>query len=571
MARGPLAFALVASLAACSSSGDAPVAPPVTPTADAGEAAPTGACPAGQARLSASGACEPGPWSTCAPGLRPAPSGWGCVDALGSKCTGATREDVTTGLCAPIGDCDAPFPPAGAIVVDPQTPVVDATHKRTIGDAIAAAGAGDTIAVEAGSYPENLTVTRGARIVGRCAARVTLASTGLAAQGIRVTGGALALSGVTLRGHRTVALSVGPGASADVSDAVFEDNGMVAISLSDGAATVKVTRSVIRGTRESSVSGEGGWGINAQQGSRVEMTDVALSDNRSSAVRLSSDAVATLTGIVARGTRRNSAYDFGRGVTVIRGAKATLERSVVFDNSELGVVVGDGGELDMKDVVVRDTVPSEEGRFGRGLNLFGAARVGAERVFFHRNRDATVMVAEEGSRLTLSSSVVADTALDETGHVGRGVTVQEGASLTMTGTAIAGSHEVALAVFSKGTVARVERSTLVSTKPNLGPAFGHGVMATDDGRVELAGVEIAGNYGIGVAVGPASALLSGARVYANAVGLFVQDGTSLREVSASPPAPGDREVVVTADSELSGNGSRVTSGVVPLPEPILGK
>ena len=52
----------------------------------------------------------------------------------------------------------------------------------------------------------------------------------------------------------------------------------------------------------------------------------------------------------------------------------------------------------------------------------------------------------------------------------------------------------------------------------------------------------------------------------------MQDGTTLREVgSADGMTPAAREVIVTTDSPLVGNGTRFTAGVVPLPAPIVAK
>ncbi len=569
---GALGVALVA--AACSGGGtSAPAAPVDATTPDAATA--DEACAPGSARLGSSAACVRGPWAECGADHDPAPSGWGCRDRTPREpCNGATREAVGSAACVPVGDCDAPFPPPGAIIVDGASAVVDATHKRTIGAAIAVAAPGTVVAVEAGSYAENLSLDRDVTIVGRCPAKVSLQGTGLAAQGIRVLSGRAVVRGITVRNQPTVGVSVAPFAAVELEDVVLEDNGMAGVSLSDGDATAKIARSVIRGTRQSSVSGEGGWGANAQAGSTLTITDVAFSGNQSSGVRLSTQSKGTLDGVVIRGTRRNRVYDFGRGLSVIRGAQAKMTRSALLDNAEVSIVVGDeSARLDMSDVVIRDTVPSEGGGlFGRALNLHGGARVEGTRVWIHDNRDAAVMVAEVGSHLTLRSSVVSGTALDRDGHVGRGVTVQEGASADLFDVAIAGSHEVGLAVFAKGTRVRAERTAIVHTKPNLGPAFGNGVLVTDDGLVELVDVEVASNYGIGVAIGPAAAILSLARVRSNTVGLYVQDGTTLREVgSADGMTPAAREVIVTTDSPLAGNGTRFTAGVVPLPAPIVAK
>lgn len=71
-------------------------------------------------------------------------------------CTGATRERLGDAACVPVGDCNAPFPPAGALLVDDDFTAaqIDATHFRSVGAALAAAPAGGVVAVDAGRYED---------------------------------------------------------------------------------------------------------------------------------------------------------------------------------------------------------------------------------------------------------------------------------------------------------------------------------------------------------------------------------------------------------------------------------
>jgi len=60
-----------------------------------------------------------------------------------------------------------------------------------------------------------------------------------------------------------------------------------------------------------------------------------------------------------------------------------------------------------------------------------------------------------------------------------------------------------------------------------------------------------------------------ARIRSNAVGIQVQDGSMLQEVATVPDDVPDSTVNVSSDSIFDGNGSRVGSGSVPLPAPLL--
>ena len=99
-------------------------------------------CPAGSRAAVGTTSCVPVGTTTCAPGFAKDDSGWGCNAVLPStKCTGATRPALGETSCVPTGDCGAAFPPANAIVVDPTLAdgAVDATHVKTLSDAITAA------------------------------------------------------------------------------------------------------------------------------------------------------------------------------------------------------------------------------------------------------------------------------------------------------------------------------------------------------------------------------------------------------------------------------------------------
>jgi hypothetical protein len=93
------------------------------------------------------------------------------------------------------------------------------------------------------------------------------------------------------------------------------------------------------------------------------------------------------------------------------------------------------------------------------------------------------------------------------------------------------------------------------------------VMATFGGSVALEDSEVSASTATGIAIGNASARLSRVRIRGNQVGLYVQDGTALREVAEATAPPGANEVTVSTDSVFSENGSRLSAGNVPLPEP----
>lgn len=546
----------------CSEPAPSPTASP----ADAASPVPDdAACPAPAFRPGSSSACIEGAYARCPDGSRPRESGWGCEAIVPAKaCEGATRDALGSESCVPVGECDAPFPPATAtLFVDPSGPV-DAARFRTLAAAIAAAPAGAVVAVEAGAYPESLVVTKDVTILGRCAAKVSLVGGGTRVRGIRVEGARVTVRGVTVV-KQFIGVSVGPGGALTLEDSVLDDNDTAGILLSEPGARVEASRVVVRGTRPGT-NGDRGAGINVQAGSVAVLRDSAFVANHGQNIRISSGSDVTVDRVVSRDGRPSPAFDFGRGLSVQDGAKARVSRSAFLDDYEVALLAGDAATLDLVDVVVGRTQLASSGSFGRALNAFGGAKVHGEGLHVHDNHDASIMAAERGTSVTLSRSTVVDTAFDAEGYVGRGVVAQEGASVELTDSVVVGSREVAVAVFGPSRMT-LRRSFVSRTAPNAGDFFGHGVLATMGGVVDVDESEIADSARIGIAIGDGAGRIFRSRVRGNEVGLHAEDGTTVRETSDAEAPIGAREVLVSPDTAFVANGTRLGGGTLPLPEP----
>lgn len=558
-----VALVALATLAACGS-GDAKSESSPAPD-EAG--APPGAdeaCPAPGYRAATDPACVTGGYATCWAGTKPRADGWGCDPIVSAtSCTGATREVIGETGCVPVGDCDAPFPPAQATYfVSPQA-ATDATHFTTVVEALAAAPAGAVIAVDSGAYPDTLLVTKDVTLVGRCPAKTTIGETGRVFA-LRVEGARAEVRGLTVRRSR-VGVSLGVGASAKLEDVIVDRTTLSAITLSDGGSSIELTRVV---ARDAQPGGDGrAPGLNLQAGSKAVVRDSVFAGNTAHNVRVASNSEATFENVVIRDGKPSSSYDIGRGISVLTGAKVSVTRAVLLDNYEVGIVAGDDSTVELHDVLVARTKLAASGEFGRALNAFGAATLRGEGVHMNENHDASVMADGAGTTVSLKRSTVIDTRFNRDGYVGRALTAQAGAVLTFEDSAVVGSREVALAVFQEGSLATLRRSIVTSTAPNAGDYFGHGVMATLGGNLIIEDSEVSSSASMGIAIGAGSARLTRVRVRANQVGLYVRDGVTLREVASGDAVPGPNEVTVSTDSLFVANETRVSAGVLPLPEP----
>jgi hypothetical protein len=124
-------------------------------------------------------------------------------------------------------------------------------------------------------------------------------------------------------------------------------------------------------------------------------------------------------------------------------------------------------------------------------------------------------------------------------------------------------------VFGQGTSAALTSSAIIGTELNADGDFGYGLAVLDGSKVRVDRCFVNRSKGVGVAFATSSSVVRASIVSRNAVGLYVEDGTALHEVMTAPDSVGASEVAITTDTLFSGNQTRVSAGVLPLPKPLL--
>ncbi|MBW2462647.1 MAG: right-handed parallel beta-helix repeat-containing protein [Deltaproteobacteria bacterium] len=521
--------------------------------------------------------CEPWPATadtSCPDGEAWFVGGTGCLP-IGTPCpVGDFAEDLPTGsptlyvLAGAVGGDGTRTAPYG-----------------TIDDAMASSSPGTVIALAKGSYDAPVQLSPGVTLHGACAAETIISSStpsdlagvitimGADAQvrnltigpsrrpGVWVEGAGrgLHLRGVEVRGTENVGivvftgalltaeglrvagtdprsdlrfgrgLIVQAGASATLSRAIFEGNHDVAVSASQPGTTLALTDVAVRDTLGRRSEGDRGWGFSVSLGASATVTRTIFERNRDLGVgAFDPDTTVEITDAVVRDTRpRESDGAGGGGILVELGASAVITRLVVEDNRQSGILVDQlGSTLALTDAVVRGTLSREnDGRFGRGLSLqFGASAMVA-RAVFEANRDIGVFANNEGTTLALTDVIVRDTLTRESdGEFGRGVSVQVGASVTVTRAIVERSRDVGVLADGPGATAilvdTVVRDTL---SQEIDGRFGMGVGAYANAVVRLERFDIVGAAlcGVQIATGGQMDLLDG-RVRAQPIGACVQ-------------------------------------------------
>jgi hypothetical protein len=286
-------------------------------------------------------------------------------------CTGGTRERFGDATCTPVTDCDAAFPPANAtLFVDASLTHTDATHFRTIGEALAAASTGAVIAIEAGEYAEHVRPDVPVTLTGRCADRVTIASPdGQTSNGISAAVKGTAIRNLTVRGFKVGITAVGSDATID--GVVVEDSRTVGIFVHQ-RSKVHVTNTVVRRTRSTSADVES-YGVLAQTASELTLEDSVVVDNDFVNVGALGAKIDVRRSIVRKGHRATSPRAPQTGVGGVVGMDGTLniEESAFVDNLDVGVqVLANGRALDLRGSIVSGTLFTDVGA-GVGVLLEG--------------------------------------------------------------------------------------------------------------------------------------------------------------------------------------------------------
>lgn len=438
-------------------------------------------CPAGSRPKIGSTKCEPVGWTTSCPnGFEVDASGWGCVDQRSPKCEGATREAQGTGKCVAVGDCNAAFPPAGAILVDDSFTdgQVDATHFKTIAAAIAAAPAGSTVAVESGTYAEELKIDRTLSLVGRCPAevKITPGALGTTDPAILVENKAsgVVISGLMIEGPHIGGIDVYFGSDALIEEVVVEGAKLWGVIVD--ASTAKIKRSKLSGTilgpDPQGKETKGGWDV-AAGASTVSLDDVDLAGGTTGIFSGTSDTQISGSRVVIRNqapqppVRAAGAY--------ARAGRILLERAVIHDLVADGALSSDQARtiIEARDIVIRDV------KVANGARGYGAVAYEGGEVDIHNGsivgaESVALLARDSGSILTAVDTVIRGPAksyavpdedlIVSSERAGVGAQVLDKAKMNLDGVAVLETFGWAIYADSGG-VLDVKHSLVSNTKP----------------------------------------------------------------------------------------------------------
>lgn len=248
------------------------------------------------------------------------------------------------------------------------------------------------------------------------------------------------------------------GGQVELSNLVIERTRGGAVFLDSSSLTATVNDLVVRDTREQLSDQLFGQGMGITGGAHVVLTRALVAGNRAKGISVS-DATSVLEGadVVVRATAAQALDGtLGRGLEVVNGARVTLARLLLEQNTEAGCVAqGSDTSVELTDALIRDTAAQPaDGRFGEGLDVSGGARAVFRRLVLERNRAFGAAVFEAGSTLELSDLVVRGTRSEPgSGQGGIGAAAQSGASLVVDRAVLDGNRTIGIGAEGAGTVA----------------------------------------------------------------------------------------------------------------------
>lgn len=203
-------------------------------------------------------------------------------------------------------------------------------------------------------------------------------------------------------------LVVDAAARATVRRVLMERNRDVAVFAGGADTELSMEDAVVRDTLGAAADQRGGRGLSVGSGAQAQVSRAVFERNRDVGLLVSRSG-SRLSGedIIVQDTRELAANGlFGRGVGLQDGAQADLRRVVLHRNRAHGVFAGGSGtEFRLEDAWVRQTQGQvSDGRFGRGLDLQPGVRAEVRRARIEQSQEFAVLAL--GASLTLSDSEI---------------------------------------------------------------------------------------------------------------------------------------------------------------------
>jgi hypothetical protein len=273
----------------------------------------------------------------------------------------------------------------------------------------------------------------------------------------------------------------------------------------------------------------------------------------------------TATVLLVEDTQPDSSYPTGGwGIAAIGGVALTLTDAILRNNHELGMLAASfGTRVTASGLVVEKTLPSVSALTnGMGISVVDGAVLTLTGATLRSNHAVGLIASDAGTRVTATVLLVERTkprAIDQS--YGVGVGVQDGAALTLAGATLRANHDVGLLGLGVGTTVTATGLLVADTQPQARDGrFGDGLLLTEGASLTGADITLWENArcGLQVAFEGVSVAVQGALIGRNLIGTNLQSSDFTRD---------DLAVGLRGETYLE-NGLDLGAETLPIPDPL---
>lgn len=305
-------------------------------------------------------------------------------------------------------------------------------------------------------------------------------------------------------GNLGVGLKVALGAGATVENARFYGNRDKGLAAQGADTTLVASRVLVDATQARQDDEVGGWGLWADSAAQVNLQDVRLTKNREYGVSIKGPGTTlTATNVIVDATDgRQTDGSYGLGIATGNDAHVFLEAVRLSANHHIGLFIeGAKTEVGIGDLLIDGTLPQKsDKKSGVGLFMRAGAQVTLADARLSANCQIGLGIEGPSSKLEASRLVIDGTLPQQSDNTyGFGASVAKGAVLILHDARFSNNHVCGLAVADTGTTAEVARTLVDGTLAEKNSKmYGRGLTLQDGATLDVLASRITGNRDFGV-------------------------------------------------------------------------
>jgi len=290
------------------------------------------------------------------------------------------------------------------------------------------------------------------------------------------------------------------GASLDAEGCVVSGNTAAGLLAVQPGTSVTLWETSIEDTQPDK-SGDCGYGIDIYGGASLDAEACEIRANEGDGVAAGgSNTTVTLRETAIENNQRDDNREGGCGINVSDGASLDAEGCEVRGNTAVGVGAAQyGTSVTLRETIIENNQPEENGYFGYGIEVFGEASLVAEACEIRGNTAAGVSAAHSGTSVSLrGGTAIEGTKPDKNGFGGYGIYVSDGASLDAEACELGENTAVGVVAVDSGTSVSLRDTRIASTKRGEVQTVGLGIAAQRLASIMATDIEVSSNEGPGI-------------------------------------------------------------------------